>query len=664
MRLKIFILSFLLLVLSMNFISAEIMFSQTDRVYSIGDFIDVDATIKASSDISGFLRIYLSCRSEIRDFYLSPIFLSAGEQEFVQKKLLLSRAFLRGLTGECKLEGDYGSEHYLSQVFQVSDKAELNVTASPLSANPGEKISVAGTAVKSNAKNLEGFAEIRADSINASITVPVSQGGFNADLSVPGNARSGNYNLFVKVYDKSGNDTGNYDEKSIMITINQVPTKIEIIIDNQNVNPNEKIGIIPRIYDQAEEEITGTVKISVKDSNGNLYLEKELGTNERFELGFLSNSTPGYWAINASSLGINGEREIYIKEYEKAQFTLISNTLTIKNIGNTAYKKIISVKIGDETKSKEVNLGVGESSRYRISAPDGVYEVIVNDGTEENKFGNVMLTGSAISIEDIRDMNILKEYPIVWLFLIIIFGLFAVMTAGNIRRRKFYGHMDSGSPVKNYENVTIKIPEIKSENQGKNENPVIHEYIKNAEHSASINGKREEASILAIKIKNSGAMNNKIVKESMEKARGMITRHKGSLYSAGDSIIGIFTPSVTKTFRNDFSAVKAATEIASSLNEHNRKFNEKIDFGIGIHSGEIAAGVDKGKLKFTALGNSMNMAKKMASEAKNDVFLSKKSSSRLASEVKTDKAGEYYSIKRVVDRELHKDFINNFLNRN
>ena len=39
------------------------------------------------------------------------------------------------------------------------------------------------------------------------------------------------------------------------------------------------------------------------------------------------------------------------------------------------------------------------------------------------------------------------------------------------------------------------------------------------------------------------------------------------------------------------------------MKEHNKKFSDKIDFGIGINSGEIINKMEDGKLKFTALGN-------------------------------------------------------------
>ena len=52
--------------------------------------------------------------------------------------------------------------------------------------------------------------------------------------------------------------------------------------------------------------------------------------------------------------------------------------------------------------------------------------------------------------------------------------------------------------------------------------------------------------------------------------------------------------------KNEVEAVKVAKKIIDILNEHNKKFREKIDFGIGITSGEIINRIENKKLKFTA----------------------------------------------------------------
>lgn len=658
MRSKLLIVLAFVLILNISMISAEIMFSQNNAVYNIGDLMDVSATLKASSDSDGFFSLSLNCNGVSRQFYLSPSSLLSGQQEIVSKKLLLSREFLGDMNGNCKIEGSYESEYASSQIFQITDKIDLSYSLTPVTVSPGKSISIKGTAIKANSQNLEGFAEIIVDGTNVDLIIPVVQGKFDANFSMADNAKSGEYSIFVKAYDKSGNQTGNQDTKSSSILVKQEPRKLEIIIDKQDINPGENIKIKTVVYDQAGDEIQSDVKIDVKDNAGNLYLTKAVRTNEDFDLGFENNAAPGYWTVYASSIGLASDRYISIAEFEKAEFEVVNDTLIISNIGNVPYQRIVQVRIGEGLETKDILLDVGEIKEFKISAPDGNYDVSVTDGSEEKEFSNVQLTGNAVSLDDIgNQINIFSKYPLVWLFLIIVLGLFVVMITGRVSRRKFYGTMDSGKSGTGEK--TIKYSEIE-----KNEGFSIVKEAKSAEHSLVMDGKKEEASVLALKIKNSGVMKNKIAKESVDKAADIINRNKGSLYQTGENIIGIFAPSLTKSFRNDLTAVKVASEIASSLNEHNRKFKEKIDFGMGIHSGEIASKIENEKLKFTALGNTLNMAKRIADSAKNDVLLSKNSNNKVSGEVKTDKSGEYYSIKRIVDREQHKNFLDNFLKRN
>ena len=559
------------------------------------------------------------------------------------------------MIGDCRIESKYGSDLATTPGFQITDRIETILNVNPMNVKAGENMAVRGTAVKANSQNLEGFLELNVEGTDIKLTRSVSEGKIETNFSFPENLKSGNYELTAKVYDKSGEEIGNQDTKTITISLRQEPSKIEIVIDKQSIKPGEGIMLRPLIYDKANYETQGDVKIEVKDSLDDSYFNKLVKTGEEVIVNFTTNASAGYWKIEASSMGLKSKRLFYIEELEKAQFEVVNDTLIITNIGNVRYRKAVQIAIENEVEIKEMDLEVGDSKKFRLLAPDGSYKVSVTDGSETITLSDIGLTGNVIGVEDVRNqLSLWSKYPMVWLFLIIVLGLFILMMVERVTKRNFYGYKD--------EKKTDKIKPVKASDKFAG-----FEAVKDAgeaEHSLVINGKKEEASILAIKIKNPGAIKNKIVQENVNKAIEMINKQKGSLYRTGDNFVGVFTPSLTKTFKNDLVAVKVAGAIASHLNEHNKKFKEKIDFGIGIHSGEIAAKLEQGKLKFTALGNTLSLAKKIADSARNDVLLSKETGSKVSNEVKTDKQGDYYSIKRVLDREQHKDFINNFLKRN
>jgi hypothetical protein len=124
---------------------------------------------------------------------------------------------------------------------------------------------------------------------------------------------------------------------------------------------------------------------------------------------------------------------------------------------------------------------------------------------------------------------------------------------------------------------------------------------------------------------------------------------------------------VTNTFKNEVDASKLAETIAQELGEANKKFKERVEFGIGINSGDIINEIKGKKLIFTALGNSVLFAKKIAELSNGEVLISKEAYEKGISEIKADKkvigGNEVYQIKKVVDYDKNKKFIDDFLKR-
>ncbi len=635
-----------------SFSTAEIMLAQPKSIYNIGDLLEISATIMPSQDTSGFLTITLKCAGSSNVVYLSPLSLNAGQQEKIEKKMLLSGAFLGSRIGDCNLDVTYGSESATTSAFQITDRIETILNVNPLGIDAGESISVKGTAVKANSQNLEGYIEIKVEKTDIRLTRAVNQGKFDINFSFPANAKSGNYALQVKVYDKSGDEIGNQDIRSVTLVLKQKPTKIEIAIDKQSIKPGESVKFVSVIYDQANEKVLADLKIEVRDGYDETFFTKLVKTNEEVSLDLPGNASAGYWEIEASALDLKSKRLFYIEEFEKAKFEILNDTLIITNIGNVLYKKTVQIAIGNNVEMKEMNLEIGGSKKFRLLAPDGNYQVSVTDGSETFMLGGVGLTGNIVGVMELKSqLGLFNRYPIVWLFLIVIFSLFIIMMASRVIRKN-----------------SISYPVEKPINYGKEKNKIeefkVAKDVK-AEHSLVTSGKKEEVGIIALKIKNLNQLKKEKgnALESIEKAKAKIISSKGSPYESGDSIIGIFAPSVTKTFRNDLTAVKVASEIAAYLNEHNKKFTQKINFGIGINSGDIVSKLANGKLMFTALGNMLNLARKISDKAEKDVLLSQAVNNRVMHEVKTEKKGDYYSIKRIVDREQHKQFIEGFLKR-
>jgi len=97
-------------------------------------------------------------------------------------------------------------------------------------------------------------------------------------------------------------------------------------------------------------------------------------------------------------------------------------------------------------------------------------------------------------------------------------------------------------------------------------------------------GNREECIVLSLKIKNTeqilGGESNAMgsINRSLSRAK----EYKGKVYSDSQFKTIVFAPSVTKK-ESLLDAVKLAKEIEDVLNSHNKKYAQKINFGIGCN---------------------------------------------------------------------------------
>lgn len=661
----ILVFALVFLLSAINIASAEIMISQTKAVYNVNDDIDVNAVVKTTSSIDDFIEFKLACGDSNKMFYFSPISLNAGQEEKIDKKLLLSNSFLAGMRGNCMITAKYGFDAYSSQIFRISDKINLVVNADKTSVEPDEKIIIKGTALKENGNTAEGFVEASVDNTIMKFSDSVTQGKINFNLSFPDNAKSGNYRLKIKVYEKVNEEISNFGENEIFLNVKQEPRRLEIALDKQEVIPGESINIRPVVYDQADDEIGSEVKIDITDEKGIVFLSKIIDSGTEEEISFAESTSPGSWNLKASALGLSSERGFNIAQLEKASFDLANDTLTITNIGNVIYTKAVQVNIGGEVRVIETNLDVGESKILRLTG-EGVFDVSVSDGKGNLFVSGVPLVGGAIGIKEIKgELGVFNKYPIIWLFLIAIFGVFIMTMSTRVIKKRFYGYAPKEDKSKD-NRIGGGVEKIDRKDVGKEMLPInALKRVREAEHSLVLQGNKEDAGIVVLKLKNQNALgNNKLAMETINQAVGIINENKGTINKTADGYTGIFTASTTKTFKNDLAAIKTASAIASHLNEHNKRFKDKIEYGVGINSGEIVVKIEQGKLKFTPLGNTVNLARRVADSADKTVLLTGNVNKKVSNEVKTLKQGEFYSISRIVERETNKDFLNKFKERN
>ena len=156
--------------------------------------------------------------------------------------------------------------------------------------------------------------------------------------------------------------------------------------------------------------------------------------------------------------------------------------------------------------------------------------------------------------------------------------------------------------------------------------------------------------------------------EILKKAVDIAESHKAATYEDNDNLFFIFAPARTKTFKNEEAALRVSQRIKEILDEHNRLFKQKIDFGISLNYGTIIGKQEPDSFKFMGMGNLMAQSKKIASIADNDVLMGERITDKLRNVVKTEKHRkdnmDVYAIKEIKKYEEHQKFLRKFIERN
>jgi len=680
------ILSSILLLSVLPSVSAEILIGQTDVLYNWGDDFNLDITLSPANNAKGFFTADLACSSSIVtagdidvdalleelenseteenvteentteeeetiletitsgeiEIYKSPENILGGEQKIISISTSLDSFFIGDLKGDCLIRASYAGEVAESQIFKISQDIDVDLEVEGFAFDPGNIFTISGSAIKGNGKPLEGFVTISLPGLGINISGTVIAGQFGSNISIPSNSASGEYNILVNAYEKDElGEIINQGSAGESIRIEQIITDLGIALNSQTVVPGTELIYTILLFDQAGNEIIEDVKVIIYDSEENVFSEGLVDSGSANSILIESNYLPGYWKIESSIENLNDRKAVYIEELETVSFVMLNDTLTITNTGNVPYDKPIEITIGNETKVENVYLDIGESVIFELTAPDGEYEISVSDGEASQTLGIAALTGRAISIREPSQAGIFSG-SLLWIWIILIL-IAAGVVVYLLRKRK----------KKSFLGTTPKI---------------MGEAIKESEAQAGISsGQKEETSIVALKIKSpldsqkgSGSQT-----ESINKALMKAKELKAKIYIDGDYRVIVLSQILTKQKENNVTAIKIAQQLEKDLNEHNTKYNKKIAFGIGVNVGDMIVESNEGKFRFTSLRNTIGLAKRIAGSANSEVLMSDAIHKKSIGKIKSEKSreGDYWKIRRIVDRGRHSGFIENFKRR-
>ena len=667
MKKEVLLVTFALFLVSL--VSAEIIINQQPaEVYNLGDRMTVPLTITTSTGIYDFLQVSLICDGQEQKLPKEEVDLPPYETIKIDKSILLIKKFIGSLKGTCKIKTyfeDKPQEFIFSNEFKISKAITVGVNTEKVEFEPRENIIVEGTATKENGLPVNGFAELNILLGNSSTnpyTETVKNGFFSFNVSMPKESKAGQYLFKITAYEKDPlgdiSNTGFFDYN---ILIKQVPTSLEIVFEDQEIQPGESLKVRAILHDQTGEKINSIAVITIKDSKNTIFEQKEIPTDEVIEFSTKYNQPPSEWRVVALSNKMTKEDSFKIIPKEDAKVEIINKTVVVTNIGNVFYNKTLLVKIGEQTTNINAELEIDETKKYLLSAPNGNYLVdILSDG-ESKVSENILLTGGVIDVKEISGLSVISRYPLAWMFLVFVSGIVIFMFFRK-STKSFFGHIPRIVEGRN---------EIKTPKETVPEEFSIKDRVnKRLELALTLSREKQNAVLICLKTKNFGMLSrlDESTKKTFQDVINLGEENNTLIYENQDSIFLIFSPAITRTFKNERKAVEISEQIREILDKHNRLFKQKIDFGISINQGEIITKKEGKVMKFMTLGNLIPSSKKLASISNKEVCLSEDIGRKIISNAKLDKHREedvdYYTVKELKQKkEEHKKFISSFVKR-
>ena len=660
------------------FVSAEMIINQQpNEIYNLGDSVLIPITIKTITGVAGTFNMDLLCGSKQVNFYKNGVNLVAGEEERMDASLVLTKDILGENVGKCKIKAILGGEYILTNEFRISNILILQPNTEQKEYTPGESALILGNAIKENGHEVNGFIdmEILLDNSSNNILQPgtINNGMYSMNVSFPSNMRAGNYLVKLTAYEMTADGTKtNKGFINYNIIIKQVPTYLEIVFENDEVEPGTNMNVKAILHDQTGEKMSSNVILTIKKGETDIQTQVEKITDEYLEFPIVYNEPPSNWTVFALSNQLTAELPFIVIEKKEIKVDITNETVKFINTGNVPYNDTVTVKIGEESIEIPIFLKVDGSQEYQLKAPDGEYEVEVLSEGESKLKQNVLLTGRVIGIRDTSTSS-LKEFftkPLVWIFIGLILLAIIFIFIRRAYKRNPYGKLFGNSFKKKVKQHNVEKANVPWENRAMPVSKNSKLETKNrANLSISIKGNKQEVSIVNIKTKNLGELQGKKanIEEQLQKIISIAENKKAFVYENQDNLFFILTPSKTRTLNNEATALEIAQNAKEILSSYNRVAKYKTDFGIAIEYGSIVEKTENNILEFMTLGTLMTVIKRIASASQGEVLLGEKIKDKLTN-VRTEKQDTgkavFYKIKDMkYHDEEHSRFIKSFLKK-
>mgnify|MGYP001575827541 CR=1 FL=1 len=615
------LLVLLLSILIIPITSAEISFSNPKETYNAGDEFSIDISFLSLEDASNFLQINIFCDSKSIEVQKSPLSVTKNLEKQITISTRLNPFLIQDLKGTCFIQASFNSEVRQSKKFIISRDISINVSLEKEAYNPGETIKITGTALKLDKSPINGIIEISSEKIQASKTLSFESGSFSVNYEIPEATEAGDHILTISVFEKtSKNETLNQGATALNLNVNQVPKSIDIVLNEQSIKPNNELRYKIFILDQTSKEISDSTNLQIINPRAEITFNEKIDSGKEISNKFQSDSIPGEWTLKALYKDKEIKKTFVVEEFKSLSYEIIEQELIITNNGNVFYDGEIKVIIDNKPTPIDIKLEVGKSKKYKLTAPNGEYQIQISDEKNTESVGTAVLSGRAISVDAITlGITSSKLRTILWLGIIIILAFILLYLYRKISKSSFIGKLPKFSSVKK-----------------KNYTDLSEQGIEKQETVSQ--GEKQQASLLVLKIKN--LLEIKANKKAMQAINLALLKAKESrakIYMSDNYRIIVLSRLLTSKNENELEAVKIAREIKEILEDYNKSESKKIKYGLGLHSGELIIESEQGKYKFTSLGKTISVAKNISESSNNEILVSEAFRVKILGKIRTEK---------------------------
>ncbi len=192
---------------------------------------------------------------------------------------------------------------------------------------------------------------------------------------------------------------------SSLVMAQEYRMEISTIPEDKIFESGKTFELKVTIYDSNNNLINDEVSIILKDVKDTIIKETTIQSSNFEEIELIGGIISGEGKIIVKYKDSEKTEPFFIKENVLAKFEINNEVLKITNIGNTKYEKKVYITIGSTTGTKNPSLKIGESTEYRLVAPEGVYSIRISDGETILTQNEVKLTGTG------KVIGVLDETP-------------------------------------------------------------------------------------------------------------------------------------------------------------------------------------------------------------------------------------------------------------